>query len=154
MTDDLSCLMVKRGVDCIGVAVSFLLHDGNGKVLLHKRGAKCRDEQGKWDTGGGALEFGESFEDCLRREVKEEFCVDVEDVKFLGAFNILRDQHGVPTHWINLCHAAKVDPTQVRNGEPEKIEEMGWFSIDAIPTPQHTSLQEEIALAKSAGILY
>ncbi len=144
---------VKRGVDCIGVAISFVLHDGSGKVLLHKRGEKCRDEQGKWDTGGGALEFGESFEDCVTREVKEEFCCDVLGLKFLGTLNVLREHNGSPTHWVSVCFAIKIDPTQVCNGEPEKIEELGWFLPDDLPSPQHTTLTRWIMMAKEKGIL-
>ena len=49
---------LKRGVDYIGVTVNFLVHDGNGRILLQKRSKQCRDEQGRWDIGGGAVEFG------------------------------------------------------------------------------------------------
>ena len=63
---------IKRGVDYIGVTVNFIIHDGKGNVLLQKRSQNCRDEQGRWDIGGGALEFGEKLEDAVRREVKED----------------------------------------------------------------------------------
>lgn len=49
----------RRGIDHIGVSVSFIIHDGNGNIMLHKRGQQARDEQGRWDVGGGALEFDE-----------------------------------------------------------------------------------------------
>lgn len=62
MMDDATKIDVKRGVDCIGVTCIFLCHDGNKRVLLHKRSVNCRDEHGRWDCGGGALEFGEEFE--------------------------------------------------------------------------------------------
>lgn len=153
MTDDITKTDVKRGIDCIGVAISFVLHDANGKVLLHKRGKKCRDEQGNWDTGGGALEFGESFEDCIVREVKEEFCCDVLEMKFLGTLNVLREHNGIGTHWVSICFAIKIDPAQVCNGEPEKIEELGWFSPNSLPSPQHTTLTRWIAMAQEKGIL-
>jgi 8-oxo-dGTP pyrophosphatase MutT (NUDIX family) len=51
---------LKRGVDYIGTTVSFIVHDGKGRVLLQKRSQNCRDERGKWDIGGGAVEFGEN----------------------------------------------------------------------------------------------
>ncbi len=152
--DDKTKTDVKRGTDCIGVTVSFILHDGAGKVLLHKRGEKCRDEQGRWDAGGGALEFGEEFLDCLRREVKEEFCADVTDIEFISVRNILRVQHDVPTHWVSITFAAKVDPAQVQNGEPHKIDEIGWYSWDNLPSPQHTQLGRAIGEAHDKGFLY
>lgn len=152
--DDKTKTDVKRGTDCIGVAVSFVLHDGAGKVLLHKRGEKCRDEQGRWDTGGGALEFGEEFEVCLRREIEEEFCAKALEIRFLDVQNVLREHLGLPTHWINICYAVQVDPAVARNGEPHKIDEIGWFTWDNLPAPPHTTMHYWIDKAKEQGFLY
>ena len=63
---------LRRGIDHIGVSASFVVHDGKGRVLLQKRGAGARDENGRWDVGGGAIEFGESIDETVRREIKEE----------------------------------------------------------------------------------
>lgn len=153
MTDDATKISVKRGVDCIGVAISFLLHDGNGRVLLHKRSQKCRDERGNWDTGGGALEFGETFEDCLQREIIEEFGDEPRDIQRLGLLNVLREHEGTPTHWVSICYAARLDPQRVRIGEPEKIDEMAWFTPDNLPSPEHTTMRTWVAMAKDAGII-
>ncbi len=152
--DDKTKTDVKRGTDCIGVAVSFVLHDGAGKVMLHKRGEKCRDEQGNWDCGGGALEFGEDFVDCLKREIKEEFCADALDIQFVNVQNVLREQNGVQTHWISITYAVKIDPAQAGNGEPYKIDEIGWFDWNNLPSPQHTQLQKAIDAGKEQGLLY
>jgi len=51
----------RRGVEHIGVSVTSIIHDGKGKILLMKRGPQARDERGKWDICGGAIEFGESM---------------------------------------------------------------------------------------------
>lgn len=64
---------LRRGIDFIGVVCSFLCHDGKGNFVLQKRSKNCRDEQGKWDCGGGAHEFGTSLEHTLKREIKEEY---------------------------------------------------------------------------------
>ena len=59
---------LKRGIDFVGVTCSFLCHDGNGRILMHKRSQNCRDEQGRWDLGAGALEHGESVKKAVERE--------------------------------------------------------------------------------------
>ncbi len=155
MTDDStnpSTHPLKRGVDYIGVSVSFVCHDGKGNVLLNKRGQNCRDEQGRWDNGGGSLEFGETFEECLRRELKEEYCVEPESFVNIGTFNNLREHDGKKTHWICILYAVKVDPSQVQNGEPHKLDEIGWFSPDALPSPPHSCLLRAMQMMKEANI--
>ncbi len=154
MTNDLTKTSVKRGVDCIGVTVSFLCHDGKGKVLLHKRSANCRDEHGNWDGGGGALEFGEaSFEECLRREIREEYCTDVVRAEFVAVRNMLRSHNGAPTHWVGVLYFVEVDPAQVNIGEPEKMDDIGWFSPDELPSPLHSQLLGAIELVRQKGFI-
>jgi 8-oxo-dGTP diphosphatase len=51
----------------VGIGVIILK---NGRVLLGKR--KSSHGTGTWHFPGGHLEFGESLEDCSRREVLEE----------------------------------------------------------------------------------
>jgi ADP-ribose pyrophosphatase YjhB (NUDIX family) len=74
---------LQRGVDFIGVTCSFVCHDGNGNILMHKRSKNCRDEHGNWDNGGGAHEFGASVEETVRREIKEEYGADVLELQYI-----------------------------------------------------------------------
>lgn len=128
----------EEGVKYIGVAVVFACHDGAGNFLFSKRGPKCRDEHGTWDPGGGALEFGDTVEDTLRKEIREEYCTDILHAEFLGYRDVHREHEGVPTHWIALDFKVLVDRAKVQNGEPHKMEEVRWFEIDALPEPTHS----------------
>lgn len=49
----------------------------NGKVLIAKRGATDRLAH-KWEFPGGKIEQGETPEECLQRELAEEFGVTAE----------------------------------------------------------------------------
>jgi 8-oxo-dGTP diphosphatase len=146
-------LDLKRGVDFIGVTVPFVVHDGHGSFVMHRRSAKCRDEQGRWDIGSGAMEFGESFEQAVRREVLEEYGAEATEVVELGLYNIIRANKGAKTHWIAISHALKVDPAKVKNCDPEKIEDLGWFRVDKLPSPLHSQVMKSLNLAKKAGII-
>ena len=131
---------MKKGIDFIGVSICFFCHDGKGNFLMSKRSTNCRDEQGLWDTGAGALEFGDNVEDRLRNEIKEEFCTDVLDYEFLGFKDMHRENNGVKTHWIGLFFKVLVDKNKVQNGEPHKFDEVKWFTFETLPKELHSQL--------------
>lgn len=144
---------MRKGVDYIGVTCVFYCHDGKDNILLHKRSKKCRDEIGRWDCGGGAMELGETFEEAVRREVKEEYCCDIQELKFVTANNVIREHDDKKTHWIALLFTARVDPKKVKLGEPVKMEEIGWFPFDDLPTPLHSMFFEHFEIAKKSGFI-
>lgn len=143
----------QRGVDHIGISAAAVIHDGNGKILLMQRGPEARDENGRWDIVGGAIEFGESIDDALVREVSEEMSTKPLNIEFLGAYDAHREHNGSKTHWICLLHSAQVNPADVKIGEPAKISAIGWFGLDDIPEPQHSMLHKALAAAQEAGII-
>lgn len=143
----------RRGIDYIGISASFVVHDGQGNVLLQKRGQHARDENGKWDVGGGAIEFGESVDDAVRREVKEELCVNPINIQFLTVYDSFREYKGLTTHWIAIMHVVQVDPKKVKIGEPHKIDELGWFTSGNLPSPLHSQFWKSYQVALDLGIV-
>ncbi len=129
---------MKKGEDYTGVTVVYVCHDGKGNILLNKRSVNCRDEHGAWDPGGGGLEFGDTVEGTLKKEIKEEYCTDVLKYEFLGYRDIHRENNGKETHWIALVFKVLVDRAKVRNGEPHKFDAVEWFPLDALPQPLHS----------------
>ncbi|SBT42617.1 ADP-ribose pyrophosphatase YjhB, NUDIX family [Micromonospora narathiwatensis] len=116
----------------------FVCHDGSGRLLLARRGAGARDEPGTWDTGAGALEFGETFEAAVARELHEEYATAPLAISLLGVRNVLREDP--PSHWVAVVFAVRVDPATVTIGEPHKFDRIGWYTRDALPTPLHSQL--------------
>lgn len=131
---------MKKGEDYTGVTVVYICHDGKGNFLLNKRSEKCRDEHGRWDVGCGGLEFNDTVENTLKKEIKEEYCTDVLSSEFLGYSDVHREQNKKKTHWVSLEFKVLVDPKKVKNGEPEKFTEIGWFTLDNFPSPLHSQL--------------
>lgn len=129
---------MQPGTDYIGITVVFLCHDGKGNYLLSKRSKNARDEHGMWDGGGGAMEFGDTVEATLRKEIEEEYCTEVIEYQFLGFRDVHRTHNDQPTHWISLDHKVLVNRDKVKNGEPHKIDELKWFRIDNLPSNLHS----------------
>jgi len=144
---------IKRGVDYIGISASFVVHDGQGRVLLQKRGQRARDENGKWDVGGGAIEFGESISEAVSREIFEELCVIPMSIDFLTVYDAFRVNKSIKTHWVAIMHAVQVDPDKVKIGEPDKIDEIGWFTSKKLPSPLHSQFWKSYQVALDKGIV-
>jgi 8-oxo-dGTP diphosphatase len=106
--------------------------------LLARRSAGARDEPGTWDTGAGALEFGETFEAAVTREVLEEYATVPEEITLLGVRNVVRTEP--LSHWVAVVFAVRVDPGSVKIGEPHKFDDLSWFGRDALPSPLHSQL--------------
>jgi ADP-ribose pyrophosphatase YjhB (NUDIX family) len=63
------------------VAVAGIVIDGRGRALLIRR-----PENGRWEPPGGVLELDETFDDGVRREVREETGLNVEPEALTGVY--------------------------------------------------------------------
>jgi 8-oxo-dGTP diphosphatase len=75
----------------------------NGQILIAQRKANDRLAK-KWEFPGGKIKDNETPEQCLQRELKEEFEIDVSVGEYLGS-NIYHYDHisiellAYRTHW-------------------------------------------------------
>lgn len=129
---------LKKGIDHTGITVVYFCHDGAGKFVMHKRSKEARDEHGRWDIGAGALEFHDTVENTLRKEILEEYGAKVLDFEFIGFRDVHREHQGSPTHWLALDFKVLVNPDEVKNNEPHKFDDIGWFSLDSLPENIHS----------------
>ena len=53
------------------------------KILIAQRGSNEK-LAGKWEFPGGKIELGETPQECLKREIKEELEVDIAVGNYLG----------------------------------------------------------------------
>jgi 8-oxo-dGTP diphosphatase len=144
---------MQKGIDFIGVSIIYFCHDNNGNFVMAKRSAQARDEQGRWDIGGGGLEFLDTVENTLKKEIMEEYCTDVLDYEFLGFRDVHREFEGKKTHWIALDFKVLVDPEKVQNGEPHKFTEIKWFTLRNLPAESELHSQLPLFLKKYKGKL-
>ncbi len=56
----------------------------DGRALLIRRG--CEPLKGQWSVPGGTLELGETLEDGVRRELREETSLDVRVLDLIEVF--------------------------------------------------------------------
>lgn len=123
-------MTLKKGIDYIGVAAGAMVFNNQGKVLLSRRGPLARNDRGKWDFPGGSIEFGETCEQAVQRELKEEFDIDVEVVEFLEVVDhILLDEK---QHWVAPSYIAVVISGEPNIMESGKLDDWKWADISEI----------------------
>jgi len=125
--------MEKRPMVGLGV---FVRRDG--KVLLgHRINSHAPDV---WAAPGGHLEYGESLEDCARREVKEEVGIEIENVQFVTITEYVFEEEG--RHYISMIMVADYHSGDVRVCEPDKCSEWQWCNWDELPEPLYPSYKQ------------
>jgi 8-oxo-dGTP diphosphatase len=135
-------LRLHKGISFTGITTVFICHDGIGQVLLGKRSLNARDEHGHWDFGAGGLKHGQSLEDNLKREMKEEYNVQPTKIEFVGYLDAFRkNDTGLDTHWLAMYFCALINPKQVKLNEPDIIDELGWFKLHSLPRPMHSQFK-------------
>jgi 8-oxo-dGTP diphosphatase len=89
------------------VGVGAIILDGN-KILLEKR--KNAPSKGKWTVPGGLVELGESMEQAVIREVKEETGLEVYEPRLVDAVNYisLGERGAVRYHFVIVDYLVTV----------------------------------------------
>lgn len=87
------------------------------------------------------MDFGLTPEENVLKEVREEYGCLGEIQERLPFLNIFREQNNEKTHWLILPFFIRVNPSEVKLNEPEKIDEIGWFKLDGFPEPLHSGLK-------------
>lgn len=118
---------MKIGKDFIGIGLGAVIVNKKGKIFLSKRGPEAQNERGKWECPGGALEFGETFEKALIREIKEEFGFEIKVKEAFKPFNHLIPEE--KQHWVALAFICIVESGKPKILEPEKSAAIGWFTL-------------------------
>ena len=135
--------IMRRGVDYIGVGVGAVILNEDGRLFLALRGPAAKNERGLWEFPGGSVEFGERLADALRREMTEEYGVQIEVGDLLDVVDHLLPAEG--QHWVSptfICRLVSGEPT-IR--EPGKCAAIGWFALDELPANLTVVTQANLA---------
>lgn len=86
------------------IAIGLFLH--NGRILVFE-GYDQVKEKYFYRPLGGAIKFGESGADALKREIREEIGKEIEDIRFQGMIESRFMLRGEPGHEIVLVYSGR-----------------------------------------------
>jgi 8-oxo-dGTP diphosphatase len=109
------------------IVVDAFLFDDRGRVLMQRRSMDRKLFPGYWDAIGGHLEPGESIEECLRREIREETSMELTRIYAM----IHRFERRSDSSAINLQFVAQAEGTPVP--ELGKVTELRWVDETELP---------------------
>jgi len=102
----------------------------NGEVLLQKRS----DEDDIWGLPGGAVEIGESIEETVIREIKEETGLDIKIDYLIGVYSKYFTKYPNGDNTQSICYLFKGTVTNgflsIDNSETFDLQ---YFAKDNIP---------------------
>ena len=122
----------------------FIINEKN-EILLEKRA-----DNGMWDYPAGAMELGESFEECARREVLEETGLKCGKLEFFTTvsgkefYNVY--PNGDQAYFCGIKYICRDYEGELKAQESE-VTELKFFSLEDLPeemTPVCVRLFKEV----------
>ncbi|PTQ73718.1 NAD(+) diphosphatase [Pseudomonas sp. GV071] len=146
--------LIDRSATCPNCEVAHYPRLSPSMIVLVTRGDEIllarspRYVPGMYSTLAGFVEAGESVENCVAREVREEVGVEIKNIQYLGS-------QGWPfPHSLMLGFHAEYASGEIVMQE-EEIEDAQWFKLDNLPPlPFHRSIARyliEVYLARRSG---
>ena len=128
-------VLYDKSIKKMKVCVVCMLYDQNGKIVLHRRGEKARDEIGKLEAIGGCVDKSDGdFRDALMRELREEAGLEAE--YSIDDFVVAQHTKHVDKNsnemidWVVLCYKGRILSGELINMEPERCVEFTYKTID------------------------
>jgi isopentenyl-diphosphate delta-isomerase type 1 len=132
--------------------VHCLVTNSNGELLLQRRSRTKDIQPGRWDTSvGGHVAFGETIEHALRREMKEEVGLELEETDLTFLYRYVHT-NPIESELVYTFSYASEGPF-VR--QAEEIDELRFFTCEELERSLGTGMftpnfEDELARYREA----
>lgn len=123
------------------IAAYALLHD-NGRVLLCRLSKELPEWEGCWTLPGGGLEFGESPEEAVVREVEEETGLKIRVKNVAGIDSIVVKRDYEDFQGIRIIYHADITGGELRHELSGSTDRCDWHSLQPSPEIRMVELVE------------
>ena len=109
-----------------------IIQNETGQILLQQRAYP----RGKWGLPGGLMELGESTEETIRREVKEETGLDLGELTLFGVYSgrgyRCKAENGDEFDVVIIAYITNDYDGEAAVMDDESIS-FEWFDLDSLP---------------------
>jgi 8-oxo-dGTP diphosphatase len=137
----------------------FIRRNGRTLMLRKQRGVL----QGKWLTIGGRIESGETPDECVRREAKEESGLELQEICLRGIITFVTETSDsilkTSYAFVYECHAFTEEPISSSEGEIQWVPDTELQTLDIpkkdqiLPLIYHNSALFSAKYLSSDGII-
>ena len=114
----------------VTVVCACIRREGGRQVLLsYRRAPGVAKLDGKWELPGGKIEFGETPEQALVREIREEIGLDVRPLRLLPYLHTNVWEY---EHVIQQVVLASYECEPQKGSEPQVSDDVRWFDVNEI----------------------
>lgn len=112
-----------------------------GRILLLRRAIE--PQRGWWDTVGGFVSAGESAEETMLREAREEIGAEIVIERLLGTYASVYGDTGLQTLGVAFACRLADDTAELRVDARESSDH-GWFAPGEIPQLAFADVQQAV----------
>ena len=124
-----------------------MIFNSEGKILL----IKSQKWENRYIFPGGHVEFGETLEEALKREIKEETNLEVEEIKFFTNLEFIKpeDYYKKGLHFVGIEFTCKAVSLEVKLDERESFEFIWIKPEDSLNLDLQNQVRKSIELLLS-----
>lgn len=108
---------------------AIILENERGEILLTRR--KYLPKKGYWDLPGGFLKLNETFEESLRREIKEELGVSIVNFSYFSSYHDRYLYRGVNYYKVICTFMGKIRSQPLTPADD--VAQIKFSPVDKIP---------------------
>ncbi len=131
------------------VGVGVMIVNKQSEVLLGLR--QGSHGAGEWSFPGGGIEFGDTIEKTVKKEVKEETNLEVDDLELISVADEMR-YLVEGKQYVMIGFKANSFSGELKLMEPDKFVKWEWFSLSNLPELLFSGTESMIISYKTGKI--